>query len=103
PGFESWSDGPGLCLRMGQSFFTVAPFGKPSIRQVVERMKENDWGVEVLPVSFGPALGYRCVSNGATRSFMLKVGTDEFTVTTGGDDSSLIEPYLSTLKYDAGG
>lgn len=99
-GFECWSDGPGLCMRKGSQFFTVAPIGKPSIRQMVELMTAQELGVELVAVSFGRAVGYRCVSDGRTRSFMLRVGKDEFTVTTGGADSAIIEPYLGTLSYE---
>ena len=99
PGFEGRRDGPNLCIERDGHFFAVASISKPSIRQIVEMTKEH-WGdeVELVPVSFGPAVGYRSVKKvGGTPSYLLRVGDDEFTI-TGRGDSALIEPYLSTLK-----
>lgn len=99
PGFESRRDGPNLCIEKDGHFFAVTSISKPSIRQIVQMTKEN-WGgeVELVPVSFGPAVGYRSVKKaGGTPSYLLRVGDDEFTV-TGRGDSAAIEPYLGTLK-----
>lgn len=97
PGFRSWRDGPGICMEKGEHVFMVGPIGRPSMRQLVDLMKQQDMGVEVLPASFGAAVGYRCVADGVTRSYLLRAGSDEFTVTVRGD-AALIEPYLSTLR-----